>query len=410
MAKSFSTKKYFSKIHNPELLADFYEKHSIVAILGITEKTPRKTATDIMMDFYKSIEPSKRIDIEKELTLINILSTKYSVPLFKSILKQKKLPHEETTIECKTDQDKVLYYYLYNKDIFDEVLFFHDFYVSRGYMLYEAKEVEMNTAEFAITELTKEFKRIANKEERATECEVTANKLDDLLYIHVIFEGGSHISPSRNKITGELDRTRTIKKQEEVKIVYFPLDKEVLISYTGSKHEKIIFLDTFLRIVCNSGFDDKVESFNLNVFKKQDFDFTKTNKGTPLLNWKLKNITLTLGGGDNNKRKMKLSLPSSVQENGLNPLFTTLDELGLTKLLQSCVIENVALSFSFLDKHKADKSVNVSCSLSTKKSSLCPLFPYDRHTRTLLKQSGIDGGFIEQVKNDSDKVIKKWEE
>lgn len=410
MAKAFSVKNYFKKIHTHELLADLYEKHSIVAIFGITESTSRKKAVDIMMDFYKSIEPSQKIDIEKELALVNTLSTKYSVALFLSLIKEKKIPNEETQVECKTDQDKVLYYYLYNKDIFDEVMFFHDFYISRGYMLYEAKEVELKAAEFAVTELAKEFKRIANKDDRATGCDVTAKMLEGLLYIHATFEGATELSPKRDTLTGELDRTRTVRKQEEVKIVYLPGDKEVLISYTGSKHEKLIFLDTFLRIVCGSGYQDKVESFDLNIFKNKDFDFSKTNKGTPLLTWKIKAITVSFGSGEKTKKKMRLSLPSTVQEHGMNPLFSTLDELELTAQLQSYIIENVALSFSFTDKVKSDKSANVSCSLSQSKSSLCPLFPYDRYARTLLKQAGIDGGFIESVKKDIETVTRKWEE
>lgn len=410
MAKAFSVKNYFKKIHTPELLADLYEKHSIVAILGITDTTSRKNAVDIMMDFYKSLSPSQKIDIEKELAVINILSTKYSVALFISLLKQKGLPHDVTEVECKTDQDKVLYYYLRNKDVFDEVMFFHDFYISRGYMLYEANEVDLKTAEFAVTELAKEFKRIANKDDRATECDVTAKTLDGLLYIHATFEGATELSPSRDKITGEMDRTRTVRKQEEIKIVYLPEDKEVLISYTGSKYEKLIFLDTFLRVVCSCGFEDKVELFDLTAFKKQDFDFSKTNKGTPLLTWKIKAITLSFGDGEKTKKKMRLSLPSTVQENGLNPLFSTLDELKLTTQFQGYTIENVALSFYFSDKQKSDKSVIVSCSLSLNKSSLCPLFPYDKYARTLLKQAGIAGGFVENAKKKEEDVTKKWQE
>lgn len=410
MSKSFSPKNYFKKIHTPELLIDLYEKHSIVAILGITDTTSRKNAVDIMMDFYKSLEPAKKIDIQKELTLIQTLSTKYAVPLFLSLLKQKKLPYEETQIECKTDQDKVLYYYLYHKDIFDEVFFFHDFYITKGYMLYEAKEVDMATAEFAITELGKEFKRIANKEDRATECEVIAQHLDGLLYVHALFEGETELSPVRDSVSGELDRTRTKRRQEEVKIVYLPKDREILISYTGSKHEKLIFLDTFLRIVCKSGYEDKIESFDITTFKNQDFDFSKTNKGVPLLTWKIKAITLSFGSGEKSKKKMRLSLPSTVQENGLNPLFSTLEELQLKKQLEEFIIENVALSFSFTNTAKSDKSVLVSCSLSSTKSSLCPLFQYDRYARLLLKQSGIYGGFVEQIKKEKEKVEKKWEE
>ena len=408
MAKAFSVKNYFKKIHSHELVADFYETHGIVAILGITDTTARKNAVDLMMDFYKSVEPVKKIDIEKELALIGTLSTKYSVALFIALLKQKGIPHEETTVECKTDQDKVLYYFLNHRDVFDEVMFFHDFYVSRGYMLYEAKEVDMKGAEFAITELGKEFKRIANKEDRTTECDVTAKSLDDILYIHATFEGGSEISPKRDTVTGEIDRTRTVKKQEEVKIVYLPKDNEVLISYTGSRHEKLIFLDTFLRIVCKSGFEDKVESFDLSTLKNQEFDFSKTNNGVPLLTWKIKAITLAFGTSEKAKKKMRLSLPSTAQERGLNPLFTTLDELELTSKFPGYNIENVALSFSFTDKNKADKSINVSCSLSLSKSSLCPLFPYDRYARSLLKLSHIDGGFVENVKKDIEKVNGKW--
>ncbi len=245
MAQSFSIKNYFKKIHTHELLADLYEKNSITAILGITENTSRKNAVDIMMDFYKSLSPSQKIDIEKELTIISSLSTKHSIPLFVSLLKEKKLPHDITTVECKTIEDKVLYYYLYHKDIFDEVLFFHDFYTSRGYMLYEAKENDLTKAIFSVTELTKEFKRIANKDEKATECDVIAKNLDGLFYLHTTFEGGSHISPKRDSVTGETDRARTIRKQEEVKIVYLPKDNEVLISYTGKKYEKKSFLRYF---------------------------------------------------------------------------------------------------------------------------------------------------------------------
>lgn len=407
MAQSFSIKNYFKKIHTHELLADLYEKISITAILGITENTSRKNAVDIMMDFYKSLSPSQKIDIEKELTIISSLSTKHSIPLFVSLLKEKKLPHDITTVECKTIEDKVLYYYLYHKDIFDEVLFFHDFYTSRGYMLYEAREVDLEKAIFSVTELTKEFKRIANKDERATECDIIAKNLDGLFYLHATFEGGSHISPKRDSVTGEIDRTRTIRKQEDVKIVYLPKDNEVLISYTGKKYEKNIFLDTFLRIVCNSVYNEKIESFDLKKFKNKDFDFSTSNN-TSLLMWKIKAITVSISGEEKSKKKMKLSLPSTVQEDRLNPLFSTLEELNLSKQFQQYSIENIALSFSFINKENPEKSVNVSCSLSQSKSSLCPLFQYDRYARTLLKESGIYEGFVEQVKKDVEKVGSKW--
>ena len=408
MAQAFSPKKYFSKIHAHELLVELYQRHEIVALFEITENTPRKNAVDIIMDFYKNLPPSQKIDLEKELILVNTLSTKHAVPLFVSLLKKNGLPHDITTIECKTDQDRVLYYYLFNKDIFDEVLFFHDFYTTKGYMIYEAGEVDLTEAHLSITTLQKEFHRIANKDDRTTECEVKGEILDDFLYVEASFEGMPEVTPTKDKETGEIDRTRTTKKQESVRIVYLPTDKEVLISYTGSKYEKLVFLDTFLRIVCKSGYDDKVESFDLSVFKKMDFDFSATNRGTPLLTWKIKSITVSFGS-EKQRKKIRLSLPSSVQEKGLSPLFNTLEEIGITSQFSSFVVENVALSFAFSDKKNTEKSVSVGCSLSLLKSSLCPLFPYDRYARTLLKQAGIDNGFVEGTKKEKEGVTKKWE-
>lgn len=409
MASSFSPKNYFKKIYSPEVLVEFYKKHEVLAFFEISDQTPRKRVVEIFMETYITLPPEQKIDIEKELALINTLSTKYSVALFLALLKKKKLPFEETTLECQSDQDKVLYYYLFNKDVFDEVMFFHDFYINRGYMLYEAKEVDMVKAELSITEFAKECNRIANKEDRTTECEVVAESLDGILYVEASFEGAPQLTPTKDKVTGELDRARTTRKQETVRIVYLPADKEVLISYTGSKYEKLVFLDTFLRIVCDCGYDAKVESFDLSSFKKQDFDFTKTNKGVPLLTWKIKAVTLAFGDGEKSKKKMRLTVPSTMHEYGLSPLFSTLDEIGIVTKIGDYTVENVALSFSFSDKKNSEKSVQVGCSLSRIKSSLSPLFPYDRYARSLLKQAGMDQGFVEGAKKEAEDMSKKWE-
>ena len=408
MASAFSTKNYFKKIYSPLLLTEFYKRYDISAIFEITEQTPRKNVVAILVDFYTSLDPSQRIDIEKELALISSVSTKHAPSLFLSLLKQKKIPHEETVIECVSDHDKVLYYYIFNKDIFDEILFFHDFYSTRGYMLYEAKDVDLASANFAMTELQREFTRIINKEDVNTECDFVYNQLDDVFYLTTTFEGASILSTKIDSVTGEIDRTRTTKKIEEIKIVYLPKDKEILISYTGSKYEKLIFLDTFLRVVCTSGYEGKVESFDLTSFNDEAFDFTKTNKGVPLLTWKVKNVTLSFGGSEK-KKKMRLLIPSSQHEYGMSPLRSSLEELGVLLQIKHYGVENVAISFSFTNKEKTDKSTQVQCSISRTRSSLCPLLPYDRYARTLLRQAGIEKGFIEAVKKEKDEITKKGE-
>lgn len=408
MAKAFSTKNYFKKIYSPEVLTEFYKRHNITAIFEVTEQTPRKNVIAAITDFYYSLSPEDKIDVEQELALVGSISTKYAPPLFTSLLKKKGLP-EVTQIECISDHDKVLYQYLFNPEIFNEVLFFHDFYSSRSYMLYEAKETDLTKVEVSMTELSREFTRIANKDDNKTECDVVYNTLDDIFYVTATFEGAPIVEAKKDAETGELNNTRTTKKKEIVKIAYLPKDKEVLISYTGSKYEKLIFLDTFLRVACECGYEGKVESFNLTPFSDMDFDFAKSNKGVPLMTWKIKAATLSFGNSEKAKKKMKLTIPSSVQEYGLLPLRNTFDEMGILSDSKRYAFENALLSFSFVNTQKPDKSILVNCTVSKTKSSLCPLFPNDRFARTLLKLSGVEQGFVEPVKKEKDEMAKKWE-
>jgi hypothetical protein len=408
MAQSFSVKNYFKKIYSPDVLIEFYKRHDITALFEITESTPRKNAVSAFIEFYNSLPPEEKIDIEKEFALIASISTKYVAPLLSSILKEKKIA-EVTQLECESDHDKVLYHYMFNREVFDDALFFHDFYSSRGYMLYEADEVTLTEADLALTELKRECTRIANKDDNATECSFDHKTLDGMVYFTMTFDGKPVLSTKKTTTDDGEITTKTTRKQELLKIVYLPNDKEILISFSGGKYEKLIFLDTFLRIVCKSGYEGKVESFNLSLFSQHDFDFTKTNKGLPLLTWKLKATTFSFGGTEKSKKKMKLIIPSTPQEHGLAPLFSTLEEIGIASDIKSYSVENVSLTFSFINSQKPDKSILVSCSLSKGKSSLCPLFPYDRIARTLLKQAGIEQGFVEPVKKEIEDVSKKWE-
>lgn len=405
---SFSPKKYFKKIYTPTLLTKYYETHRVEALFPITEGTPRKTVIDMMIESYTNLPPEKKIDITRELALLDTVSTKHATSLIGLVLKEHKVKHREE-IESTSDADKVLSFSLYHKDLFDEILFLHDFYKTKGYMLYEAKEVDIQAALYNTTELTKEFTRIVNTDERATDCDVTAKVLDGLLYVHAVFDGSPEITPTRNNETGQIDHTQTKRKLEQIRIVYLPKDKEVLISYSGSKQEKIIFLDTFLRVICSDGYMEKIESFDLSKIKEKNFDFANNKKGVALLTWKIKAITLSFGSGEKFRKKLRITLPSTAHENGLAPLYSTLEELKLTDSFQSFEVENATFLFSFSDKEVPDANVNVPCSVSLLKSSLCPLFTYDRLARSLLKQSGIDEGFIEQAIKEKESVTKKWE-
>ena len=408
---SFSPKKYFKKIATPTILTRYYAKHSVEALFPITEGTPRKQIVDMFIDSYKNLSPEKKIDISKELAVLDTVSTRHTVSLSIRILKEHKVANKEE-IDVASNADRMLYFYLYHQDLFKEILFFNDFYKNRSYMLYEAPTIDVKAAEYNITELSKELNRIVNTDERVTDCDVTGKVLDDVLYVQAVFDGSPEIAPTRNNETGELDRTKTTRKLELIRFVYLPKDKEVLISYTGNKQEKLLFLDTFLRIICGgNGYEDKIESFNLDIIKEKSFDFLTTKKNIPLLTWKIKAITLSFGGDDTYRKKFRITLPSSAHEHGLSPLYTALGELGLPQNLEVFSIENISFIFSFTDKTVPDASINTACTVSLLKSSLCPLFEYERLARVLLKQGGIDEGFIENAVKEKkgSEVMTKWE-
>jgi hypothetical protein len=406
---SFSAKKYFRKIYSPSLLTKYYESHGIEMLFPVLEGTPRKNVVNMMIEGYNSLSPEKKIDISKELAIIDQVSSKHTIALFPHILNENKAKNKEE-LETTSDADKVLSFYLYHKDLFSEVLFYNDFYKTKSYMMYEAPEIDVKQAQFNTTEFTKELNRIINTDERATECDVTAKSLDGLLYVYAAFEGAPEADPSKNHETGQIDRTKTARKLQHVRFVYLPKDKEALISYTGSRYEKTIFLDTFLRIVCEGkGYEDKEESFDLSRLQDDNFDFSNVKKDLPLLTWKIKGVTLSFGGNEKFRKRMRISIPSAAHEHGLAPLLTTLEDLKLGSAYKTFKIENATFMFSFTDKNAGDKNVNVPCTVSLIRSSLCSLFPYDRYAKSLLKYADIDLGFVEKSTKEKQALDKKWE-
>lgn len=395
MAKSFSAKQYFQKIYSPDLLTEFYKSHEIVALFEVTENTPRKNAVAAFFEFHQSLSPEEKITTEEDLIRVAAVSSKNSMYILSMILKERAVP-EVTTIECTSDHDYVLYHFLFNKEVFEDLEFFHKFYINKSYMLYEAGKVSLKDADFATTELTREYNRISQKEDSEVMCSLTSKILGDVLYVY---------GTITQSITEEGIEPKVL---ETIKLAYLPEDEEVLISYTGKKYEKLIYLDTFLRIVCKSGYEAKELAYTLSPLQNDDFDFAKHKNGVPLMTWKIKGVTLSFGS-EKARKKMKLTLPSGVHEYALSPLKNTLEELGLVTKWKEYALDSVTLAFSFVHMQKGDKSVQAPCTVSLTRASLCPLFPYDRYARSLLKSSGVEKGFIEAVKKEIDAVNKKWE-
>lgn len=389
MASSFSPKRYLSKIHAPQLLSELIAHHGEQALFEINDQTPRKLAVELMTDSIKNLDTSARLAVLRDLAYVSSITSEHTARCAKKLFQEQGVAFEPE-IECITDHDLILYIYLRHTDVADQLAFLAPFYASKSYVLYEAPEIAKDVIETKISELTREYTRIANKDDNATEQSLEHLFLNNTLYIESTFEGGYTTATAINKETGELDRKHATRKPQTVRVAYLPQDNVVLIAGNISKQDKMIFLDTFLRIVCTSGYEEKVETYNLTSFKDLSFDFTRHNKGTPFIKATISSVTLSYADG---KKRLRIALPSSRDHNNLTALKETLDELGLSEKLQSFDIANISFGFMFQNKDNIEKSIRVSCSLSPLRANLCPLFEYENYAKTLLKHAGIYEGW-----------------
>ena len=390
MAQSFSVKKYLSKLYAPSLLSELASNYDVQLFFEINDQTPRKLAIQLMEDSIKSLDTEARLSVTKDLSYVSSITSAHTASLAKKLFKVETGKDFEAEIECTSDTDVVLYFFLRHEDIADKLAFLHPFYASKSYLSYEAKKVDEAEAETKLTELSREFTRLANKDDNATEQEMEHLFLDDILYIESKFQGAYDVESKVDAKTGEIDRKHVTRKIERVRIAYLPKEEVMLIAGNVSKSQKMIFLDTFLRVVTSGGYEEKVERYDLTPLKNLSLDFTEYNKGTPFIKATMKSTTISYADG---KKKLRLSLPSTREHANMQALQETLDELGLLQKFGSFDIVNMTFGFMFQNKEQQDKAVNVSCSISPTRASLCPLFPYERYTKSILKNAGIYEGF-----------------
>jgi len=390
MAQSFSTKKYFSKLFAHELVSELASNHGGQLFFEINDQTPRKLAIQYMEDGIKSLDTEMRLEVIKDLSYISSITSSHTASLGKKIYLQETRKEFEPEVECTSDTDVLLYLFLRHEDIANKLAFLAPFYASKNYIQYEAADVTKEVAELKLTELSREFTRLANKDENATEQEMEHLFLQDILYIESKFQGGYDITPKLNNATGEIERKHLSRKIETVRIAFLPKEELVLISGNVSKSQKLLFLETFLRIVCETGYEGKSEVYNLTPLQNLSFDFTPYNSKTPFIKATISSATISYAEG---KKKLRLTLPASREHANLQSLKEMIEELGLSERFSSFEIVNMTFRFMFQNKEKQDKSVSVNCSISTIKASLCSLFEYERYTKSILKNAGIYEGF-----------------
>lgn len=390
MASSFSSKKYFSKLFAHELIAELAKKHGGQLFFDINDQTPRKLAVQLMEDSIKSLDTPVRLEVLKDLSFASSITNSHTASLGKKLFKEEMKKEFEPEIECTSDTDLILYLCLRHEKIADKLAFLALFYSSKSYISYEAPNIAKDITETKLTELSREFTRLANKDDNATEQEMEHLFLDGILYIESKFQGAYDVAHKIDAKTGEIDRKAVARKIETVRIAYLPQEETALIAGNVSKAQRMFFLDTFLRIVTNSGYEGKIEQYDLLPLKNLSLDFTQFNKGSPFIKATVKSATLSYADG---KKKLRLTLPGTREHTGLQLLKETIDELGLEKKFQSFDIVNMTFGFMFQNKEQQDKAVNVNVSISANRASLCSLFEYERYAKAILKNAKMYEGW-----------------
>lgn len=390
MASSFSTKKYLSKVFSHQLISELISNHGAQAFFEINDQTPRKLAVQLMEDSIKSLDTEVRLAVLKDLSFVSSVTSSHTASLGKKLYKQETKKDFEPEVECTSDTDLVLYFFLRHEEVANKLAFLHPFYKSKSYISYEAPNIEATEVDLKLPELHREFTRLANKDDNATEQELEHLFLDDILYLESKFQGSYDVENKIDAKTGEIDRKHVTRKIDTVRMAYLPQEQVVLVAGTVSKQQKMIFMDTFLRIVCGTGYEEKIETYNLSPLKNLSFDFVEYNKGTPFIKASIKSITLSYTEG---KKKLRIALPSSREHNNMSALSETLHELDLIEKFPSFDVVNMTFGFMFQNKDNPEKGVTVSCSLSPTKATLCPLFEYERYTKQLLKNAGVYEGW-----------------
>lgn len=388
MAQTFSVKKYLSKLYAHELLSELISRHGGQAFFEIGEQTPRKLAIQLMEDSVKALDTEARLSLIRDLSYVSSITSAHTASLGKKLFTEEAGKEFEPDIECSSDTDLLLYFFLRYDSISDKLAFLHPFYASKSYLSYEAKKIEQLEADTKLTELSREFTRLANKDDNATEQHMEHLFLDDILYVTSTFHEGYSVE---NKLSEDgTDRKHVARKVQTVRIAYLPQEETMLLAGNVSKQQKLIFLDTFLRVVTGGGYEQKIETYDLSPLKNMDLDFTSYNKGTPFIKASIKSVTFSYAEG---KKKLRLALSASREHTNLQMLSETLEELGLEDRFPSLEITNMAFGFMFQNKEKQDKAVNVNVSISPTRASLCPLFEYERYAKSILKNAGIYEGF-----------------
>jgi len=395
MAKGFVPSAYFKKINTTTLLSEFYQAHSILGFDAIPESTPKKDAVRQMAEFYQNIDPSQRIDLEPVLIKIAKLSTKTGARICTLLATEKGIAMDLSEFVTATAGDKVLYYATNHAELLDETLFLTEFYENKGYYTYPSPHREIIELESKLSSLTNEFETVLRKETRGRFSFIETKVFDNRFHLLLSFEDYPKITPSVNFKEGILDRTTTMRPVKDVYFIYHPDRNEIDIKYAGSKKERDLCLETFLRINFESQLDTKQHLYDIQMFKDKTFTLTTNGAKGDLLSWRLQSLNLLF---TESKQTLRLIAPKGrAMSDGVDDMWEIIENLHLTDRMGGIELKSVGLMLRFADQTTEKGVLNVNANITSTSCSLGNLSSQERLAKQILKDSGIDLGFVEKA-------------
>ena len=395
MAKGFVPTSYFKKIGTTKLLSEYYASKNILGFEPLAESIPKKEQLEIMTDFYKNIDPSIKIELDKEFTKISKLSTKSSASILARIATENKIKMDLAEYVGANASDKILYYATHHNELLSEAVFLSAFHEIRGYKTYPVPEKEINEIESKIISLKNEFERVVRKETRGRFSFIEHKTFDKRFYLLVSFEDYPMLIPCVNFKDDQLDLENIARPIKNIFIIYHPDTKELDIKYTGGKKERDLFLETVLRMLFDTQLDTKVQKYDVSGFSNKTMNLVTNTAVGDLLSWRMQGLGLIF---PDTKQKLRLSAPKGRgASDGIEDMWNVVDSLNLTSKMNSAQIGSVSLSFRFADPTNDSGVITVNCSVNETNCSLGNLTSFERQAKKILKESNIDLGFVEEV-------------
>jgi hypothetical protein len=388
----FVPRTFFNRIKKINLLKKFFTAHSAQSFPSISEKSPRKEVSELLMNFYDTVPKTEKGAIEKALITINRLSTQKGNSLLNDLIEAQGIA---ISLEDYIDEgfhDRALYCYTENPEIFKEAMALSEFRDTTGWKRYPVSQKNFNAIESKQDELKNAFEAIFRKETRGKCCFVDMRSVQDALYTTITFEDYPQVCSQIKD--GEIDHLSLFRPLNGIYFIYLPNEGELHIKYKGDWKEQDEYLKTFLKIVFDTEMEEKKQNYNLKLLINKDFELNTDEFSDDIESWLLQSLHLRY---TTTRKRIILSMPPRAYiDTGMQGIWNMIENLGLSTQIQrgDILIDKACFSLRFknTDSRRGIKSVSFYVDWKDK-CNLGRVDEFEKKACKILQKSGIDAGF-----------------